>query len=157
MLIIFLIRKRHTLTNVYTFAGIWSTEGHASLQKLKKNKMRIAWQRDPSQQQTLNESNASAKNSGTGNRTPGVCVTGRNVTNYTNEDKSLETQKAQVSLRCFFLLIDKKVIHSRFLRVILDPGAMLIFSVSFQFLRMMPKHSEINRMHLRKPALRGKQ
>ena len=36
----------------------------------------------------------------------------------------------------------QKVIHSRFLRVILDPGAMLIFSVSFQFLRMMPKHSD---------------
>ena len=27
------------------------------------------------------------KNSGTGNRTPGVCVTGRNVTNYTMPEK----------------------------------------------------------------------
>ena len=35
------------------------------------------------------------------------------------------------------------MIHSRFLRVILDPWAMLIFSVSFQFLRMMPKHSDL--------------
>ena len=30
-----------------------------------------------------------AKSSSSGNRTPGVCVTGRNVTNYTNEDHSL--------------------------------------------------------------------
>ena len=29
------------------------------------------------------------KSSSSGNRTPGVCVTGRNVTNYTNEDCSL--------------------------------------------------------------------
>jgi len=51
------------------------------------------------------------------------------------------------------VLESQKVIHSRFLRVIqvtdsegfegsaICAGAMLIFSVSFQFLRMMPKHS----------------
>ena len=31
------------------------------------------------------------KSSSSGNRTPGVCVTGRNVTNYTNEDRRLGT------------------------------------------------------------------
>ena len=45
--------------------------------------MRIAWQGFPPLQQTHNETTARTKNSGTGNRTPGVCVTGRNVTNYT--------------------------------------------------------------------------
>ena len=29
----------------------------------------------------------SQKSSSSGNRTPGVCVTGRNVTNYTNEEE----------------------------------------------------------------------
>ena len=33
-------------------------------------------------------SRKSQKSSSSGNRTPGVCVTGRNVTNYTNEDCS---------------------------------------------------------------------
>ena len=34
------------------------------------------------------------KSSSSGNRTPGVCVTGRNVTNYTNEDYSSDRHPA---------------------------------------------------------------
>ena len=37
------------------------------------------------------------KSSSSGNRTPGVCVTGRNVTNYTNEEYSLGDDDRKVT------------------------------------------------------------
>ena len=100
------------------------------------------------------------KSSSSGNRTPGVCVTGRNVTNYTNEERRLEAHRPAAS--------GSTPEHPT--QPGIDPredapspgstpdqpksdtfsifachpcaGAMLIFSVSFQFLRMMPKHSD---------------
>ena len=99
------------------------------------------------------------KSSSSGNRTPGVCVTGRNVTNYTNEDRRLGAfqaaaprpplQGSLVAPRNHALppprqSIPPKPKSDTFSIFACHPcaGAMLIFSVSFQFLRMMPKHSE---------------
>ena len=99
------------------------------------------------------------KSSSSGNRTPGVCVTGRNVTNYTNEDRRLDAfpgvRPAGVGTRLSTTrsgLDHPRGSGARSLKPKSDTfsifachpcaGAMLIFSVSFQFLRMMPKHSE---------------
>ena len=101
------------------------------------------------------------KSSSSGNRTPGVCVTGRNVTNYTNEDGWLEAHRPAASgstpehpTEPGIDPRDAPIPGSTpdqpksdtFSIFACHPcaGAMLIFSVSFQFLRMMPKHSTIS-------------
>ena len=102
------------------------------------------------------------KSSSSGNRTPGVCVTGRNVTNYTNEDGWLEAHRPAASgstpehpTEPGIDPRDAPIPGSTpdqpksdtFSIFACHPcaGAMLIFSVSFQFLRMMPKHSNRDR------------
>ena len=36
------------------------------------------------------------KSSSSGNRTPGVCVTGRNVTNYTNQENATSNNQSKI-------------------------------------------------------------